>query len=348
MQIKTFRGKNLSEVMARIKKEIGPDAVILSSDNITDKGEKYLEVTVAREKALEQPEKQPRTQTDNFKQEFLREWEKFQKNIYTLIKPQLTKTNITPRQKQVLDYLEKQGVSTDLILELYARISKSPDSAILKILSQTIKIHPWKDRFTSRRIHAFIGPSGSGQTSTLLRLALEQKKSVAKILVLNANINHASGRLYLKHFSELSGLTYHETDRLSKNILNHFKEFDYILIDLPPLAQGKNLLASMKRLQASSEIAIHLILTPGYSSEQLNFFCDQYSHSQMASLIWTKLDETCIFGRIMNIAWKTELPISYLSYGPGLKKCSVSATQDNVWRLIFKKELPNGCKIATC
>jgi flagellar biosynthesis protein FlhF len=104
----------------------------------------------------------------------------------------------------------------------------------------------------------------------------------------------------------------------------------------------------MKRLQASSEIAIHLILTPGYSSEQLNFFCDQYSHSQMASLIWTKLDETCIFGRIMNIAWKTELPISYLSYGPGLKKCSVSATQDNVWRLIFKKELPNGCKIATC
>ena len=348
MQIKTFRGKTLSEVMARIKKEIGPDAVILNSDDVTDKGEKYFEVTVARENDIEQQKREPNYYAYNFEQEFRLEWEKFQKNIYALIKPHLNKNNITPRQKQVLDYLEKQGVSTELILEIYARISQSPDTPILKILSQAIKIQSWMEKFTPQKIHAFTGPSGSGQTSTSLRLALELKKSSAKILILNANINHAGGKLYLKHFSELSGLAYHETDRLSRSILNHFKEFDYILIDLPPLAQGKNLLASMKELQASSEIAIHLVLAPAYSSEQLNFFSVQYSHPQMASLIWTKLDETCIFGRIMNIAWKTRLPISYLSYGPGLKKSSVPATQDNVWRLIFKKELPNGCKIITC
>ena len=79
------------------------------------------------------------------------------------------------RQKQVLDYLEKQGVSTELILEIYARISQSPDTPILKILSQAIKIQSWMEKFTPQKIHAFTGPSGSGQTSTLLRLALELK-----------------------------------------------------------------------------------------------------------------------------------------------------------------------------
>ncbi|WP_457571046.1 flagellar biosynthesis protein FlhF [Desulfovulcanus sp.] len=345
MQIKTFRGKTSSEVMARIKKEVGPDAVILSSENITENGQKWYEVVVALEREVEGDIKHQIPDKSNFDLDFRLEWEKFKKSIYDLVKPQLNKENITPRQRQVLDFLEKQGAGTDLILDLYSKMRQSSNTPVLKILGQAIKITPWTDKFTSRRIHAFAGPSGSGQTTTLLRLALEMKRSSKKILVLNANKDQAGGRLYLKHFAELSGLVYLEGDTLDQNSLEKFNSYDYIFIDLPGISPGKTLSACLTELKVARDVAIHLVFSPSYSNEHFDLFVCKYSHPQAQSLIWTKLDEGCIFGPIINLAWKMDLPISYLSYGPGLKNYSTSATQDNVWRLIFKKELPNECKV---
>jgi flagellar biosynthesis protein FlhF len=114
---------------------------------------------------------------------------------------------------------------------------------------------------------------------------------------------------------------------------------------MPSLGPGKTLNTYLTELKIIREVAIHLIFSPVYSYEQFGFFAQKYSHPQVKSLVWTKLDEACIFGLLINFAWKMDLPISYFGYGPSLKNCSTSATQDNLWRLIFKKELPNGCKV---
>ncbi|MBT8764401.1 hypothetical protein KFV02_10695 [Desulfohalobiaceae bacterium Ax17] len=346
MQIKTFRGKTSSEVMARVKKELGPDAVILSSENITENGQKWYEIVVALEREVEKDLKPQIPKKTNFDLDFRLEWENFKKSIYDLVKPQLNRENITPRQRQVLDFLEKQGAGTDLILELYNKVSRSNNTPILKILGQTVKVAPWTEKFVSQRIHAFTGPSGTGKTTTLLRLALEiKKRQPQKILVLNANNTQAGGRLYLKHFAELSGLAYTEVTTLDQKTFKRFDNYDYIFVDMPSLGPGKTLNTYLTELKIIREVAIHLIFSPVYSYEQFDFFAQKYSHSQVKSLVWTKLDEACIFGLLINLAWKMDLPISYFGYGPSLKNCSTSATQDNLWRLIFKKELPNGCKV---
>ncbi len=41
MQVRTFTGTSTSEIMARIKSELGPDAIILSNQKQTGKSDHY-------------------------------------------------------------------------------------------------------------------------------------------------------------------------------------------------------------------------------------------------------------------------------------------------------------------
>jgi flagellar biosynthesis protein FlhF len=69
---------------------------------------------------------------------------------------------------------------------------------------------------------------------------------------------------------------------------------------------------------------------------------DKYKSEQLASVIWTKLDEACTFGSILNLAFAGGLPVSALSYGPGLKNSISPASEEMIWRLLFMRRLPDG------
>jgi flagellar biosynthesis protein FlhF len=117
-----------------------------------------------------------------------------------------------------------------------------------------------------------------------------------------------------------------------------------ILIDLPGLS-GKTNLKEWSQLYGLSEcpdLSIHLVMNPYYSPAQFERFVDKYKSEQLASVIWTKLDEACTFGAILNMAFASGLPVSALSYGPGLKNSISPASEEMVWRLMFMRRLPDG------
>ena len=59
MQVKTYVGATPQEVMARIKEELGPDAVILSNRTFRKNGERLHEFTVGIERALADAQRSP-------------------------------------------------------------------------------------------------------------------------------------------------------------------------------------------------------------------------------------------------------------------------------------------------
>ena len=89
-------------------------------------------------------------------------------------------------------------------------------------------------------------------------------------------------------------------------------------------------------------LSIHLVLNPYYSPAQFTRFVEEYKSEQLASVIWTKLDEACTFGSILNMAFASGLPVSALSYGTGLKNSIKAASGDMIWRLLFMRTLPDG------
>lgn len=349
MQIKTFRGKSYSRLIKEIKSELGPDAVILSSDCVSTNGKKTYEVVAALENGTEpQAAENDRadlisrpdaSQGDN---DWRLEWENFKNSFYKIIKNNVPGPNITKRQKQVLEYLENQGVYPEVIMDLWSSMAENIHMPTLKVLGDTVPTSSWEKHLSQGRVHAFMGPSGAGKTTTVLRLALEARKNNPnwKICLVNTDTQHAGGRLYLKHYASLSGLNYLEAKSAAdwQDLVMKKTAFDLILIDTPGFGGESETIS--RDIEELLDVQGHLILSPVYGPSQIDHYISISRRSNAISIIWTKIDEACNYGVVVNASWKSKLPVSYLSYGKGLKQCSCSADQESLWMLIFKKRLP--------
>ncbi len=355
MHIKTYLGPNTKTILAEIKEELGPDAVILSSRTVRRDGKNLSEVTAGVEREQPPGAGQPNAGAHegmarpSFSgpgpKSWQREWAQIHDHFMALLKPHMRLGDLTQRQRAALEYLQQEGVNDNAILHLYRALIVTPHASILEPLSAMVPCRPWAADKWPQRIHAVTGPAGVGKTVTALRLALALKNENPDMAVclVNADVNKGHGRLVLKHYAELSDLLYCEAASakdLAKWARNGH-EADRFIIDFPAPARGDSLAAAMSRMGfVSRNMDIHLLLSPQYSGRQLSVFAEIYRSENLASLIWTKLDEADTYGELVNVALNMGLPISALSAGAGLTDSLTAAEKSSVWRLIFKHEMP--------
>jgi flagellar biosynthesis protein FlhF len=349
MQVKTFTGKSTKDIMARIKDELGPDAIILSNQKQTRKGQVCYEIMAALDVPQEQGtagvSRLPLGQDEAG--DLREEWSKLRKQLMAVLKPQMDFGLLTPRQQLVMEYLEREGVKEDVLLDLWEKFRRAPETPTLSVMNGMVGLSPWFCTAWKHKLHLLAGPYGSGKTSTTLRLALAMKKTRpdARILVVNADRSQGKGRLYLRHYTELSGLSYRELDNSAQwEGLHHDVETnDLVLVDLPGLPGRQNLDDWLRDISGNNLPACHahLVLSPLFGAAQMDSFVSRLRCCSAASIIWTKLDEACNFGEILNQANSTGLPVSLFSVGPDLKNSIVQPKDQDVWRLLLRHELPS-------
>ena len=159
-----------------------------------------------------------------------------------------------------------------------------------------------------------------------------------------ADQGQGKGRLVLRHYADLSGLAFREASNFEEmqEVLKESSRFDLVFIDLAGLS-GKATLGERLAdlgLVDGRDMAAHLVVAPYFCASQYAEIARRYATPLLKSLIWTKLDEACSFGALLNLARLTELPVSALSFGSGLKNSIAPAKSDMMWRLIFKHTLP--------
>lgn len=348
MQVKTFTGTSTKDIMARIKEELGPDAIILSNQKHNSKGVTCYEIMAA----LDVP--QPTAGTvesvaplGQGEAACLREeWTKLRKQLMAVLKPQMDIGLLTPRQQLVFEYLEREGVKEDVLMDLWEKFRRAPETPTLSVMNRMVGVAPWLDTQWEHKFHLLAGPFGSGKTSTALRLALAMKKTRrgARIMVVNADRSQGKGRLYLRHYTELSGLSYRELDNSAQweSLRRDAEGFDLVLVDLPGLPGRQNLDSWLRDVSGGNlpPCHVHLVLSPLFGSAQMDNFVSRLRGASTASIIWTKLDEACNYGEIINQANSTGLPVSLFSVGPDLKNTLVQPKDQDVWKLLLRHELP--------
>ena len=348
MQVKTFRGKSANMLMQRVKAELGQDAVILSTHTFEDETGTVCEMTAA----LEQNHEENQTAAGSGEAEIVRsgwgewhkEWDQIKAQLMELMRPQLRLDELSPRQRMALEFLSREGVGEGVLLDLWQDLRKDPQRSVLSGLGRIVRIRPLvgeEDKYV-----AMSGPGGVGKSLTLLRTALSHAKSnpESRILIANADCNHGRGRLILKHYAELSRMYYAEIGGWNEeDIVALGRKFDRIFLDLPSLSGDLTLeeYLTLNRLNGLTDLAIHLVLSPHYSNRQLDSFLRRYKSAKTKGLVWTKCDEACTFGSLVNVAYSTAAPISGISFGPGLRGSMVQAREIDVWRMLFKHELPD-------
>lgn len=344
MQVKTFTGATSQEVLARIKAEMGPEAVILGNRTYRRNGVVCHEITAG----LERNESESRNQEAGAPSgwgEWHKEWMQIKDQIFALMKPAIQLERLTPRQRVALEYLQREGVSDAVALALYKRLLAEPGASVLECLCGMVPIKAWGPEHWSQRVHLMVGPFGFGKTTTALRFALHLRKTEpeARIAFINADCLRGNGRLILRHWAGLSNFSYMEApDKAAmQQALQAAASCRAVFVDVPGLSRKQNLAQWRADMGLDAlEAATHLVLSPFCDPLQTQVFLSRYKSDGSGSLVWTKLDEAESFGSIVNVACAARLPVSALSFGAELKESLVPATEPLIWRLIFKRQIP--------
>lgn len=344
MQVKTYTGTTTQEVLARVKAELGPDAVILGNRAFRKNGVRCHEITVG----IERPATGTAVEsTPPGWSEWHKEWLQIKEHLFALMKPSIQMERLTPRQRVALEYLQREGVSDIVALELYRRLLAAPGASVLESLSDMAPVRGWGAHTWPQRVHCVAGPFGAGKTTTALRLALALRKQrpEARIAFINADCQRGNGRLVLRHWAELSDFSYLEAqDAISmERAMTASAGADVVFVDMPGLVRNDTLAQSRALLGLKEQdAATHLVLSPHHDSVQTAALLARYQVDAPGSLVWTKLDEAVSYGALVNVGAACRLPVSALSFGPGLRDTLAPATESLLWRLIFKRQLPEG------
>jgi flagellar biosynthesis protein FlhF len=342
MQVKTFTGGTSQEILARIKAEMGSDAVILSNRTCSKNGAVIYEITAGVDRAAENAALRDGGPGLS---EWQKEWLQIKNQLFALMKPAIQLERLTPRQRVALEYLQREGVSDEVTVELYNRLLAEPGSSVLECLYAMVPVRPWGDSQWKERVHIVTGPFGSGKTTTALRFALHLRKNEpdSRVAFINADCLRGNGRLVLRHWTELSNFAYMEApDRASmKQALAACGEMKAVFIDAPGFSGEQNFTGWREDMGIpGKESAVHLTLSPFFDSTQVRAFLQRYRYDGPAGIVWTKLDEAECFGNIVNAACVCGMPVTALSFGSHLKESLVPATEALIWRLIFKRQIP--------
>lgn len=350
MQVKTFIGPSTQSVLAQVKAELGPSAIILSSRDFQKDGQRQYEVTAG----IDRPITSGGNNSNNLNgesppqgwDEWFRDWTKVKEHLYALMQPSIQWERLSSRQRTALEYLQREEVDDAVIMELYHRLSSVPGSSPFEALSEIVPIRPWSAESWPERIQGITGPFGAGKTTSALRMALLLRKTDPSIRIgfINADCERANSRLVLKHWAELSEFGYFEASdpESMEKVIEQNEDKDYLFIDFPGISNPKETLTmQLSALGLSSmEFVVHLALPPHYATLQNQAFLSKYQSQHLSSIVWTKLDEAATYGSIVNVAMATGLPISALSYGIGLSDTLSSVYESVLWKLVFKHQLP--------
>ena len=281
------------------------------------------------------------------------EWSCIKAHLLALMKPALRLDLLAPRQRLALEYLHGQGVEEEALLRLYERLRDDDTANILAPLSELVGVRPWEIQEWPQRIHFISGPFGAGKTSVAIRMALTLRRSApdCRVCLINADATRGNGRLLLRHYCELSDLDYNEASSTLELVaaLNKAERAGYerIFVDLPGIGKDKKLATLLadagmieRQGEKADDAAVHLAIPPQYSSMEMRNILERYRSRHAGSIIWTRLDESSQFGQIVNVGIASRLPVSALSFGPGLGHSFTPAQSVMLWRLLFKQELP--------
>lgn len=358
MRVMTYRGPSNAHVLTKVKEELGSEAIILSNKTVTEGGKKVCEIMVAIDQPQEPepPQKDEDTYLGGESAPSLPssqaiggwadEWGQIKDHLLALLRPQMDLSSLSPRQRLALEFLEREGVDPKVILSIYRTLIKDAGQSILPVLRKIAPIKPFVPEKMGSKFLVFTGPAGSGKTSALIRLALQDKKNNpgSRICLATCDTTQGKGRLVLKHYAELSGLAFREI-AIKEDfaaLMGDSAEFDRVYMDFPGLKNGETMREIMSELgmESVSDLSVHIVLNPYFAAAQYERFLKDYNCKQAGSLIWTKLDEACSFGSLINAAAISGLPVSAMSYGTGLRNSIVPAKDEALWRLIFKHQLP--------
>jgi flagellar biosynthesis protein FlhF len=363
MQVKTFKAPTMEKALALVKKELGPDAVILGSRKVrVGSEEPCFEVSAARDIQLVHPESANPEDHGERLPEILDGIQEIKSFLSLLIssKDQLAQFQANQPladfyhsllvrgldEKQVFIILNKAASDLNGDSVDRRRVFNAFCKGFIARLSCT---RPFRGISSTGApaIFTFLGPTGVGKTTTLAKLAAYLKiKRRLELGIISLDTYRIGAVDQLQTYTGILQVPFTVVQNKTEltNALGDFKHCDAILVD----TTGRNYLIRdhVRRLKSLfsdvPRFSHFLVLSATAKDEDLKQTIAHFREIDINSLIFTKLDETVYLGCILNQLLRFNYPVSYLSTGQRVPEDIEPATQKRLLSFL----LPAGNQIA--
>jgi flagellar biosynthesis protein FlhF len=211
-------------------------------------------------------------------------------------------------------------------------------------LERRFSVEPVLGRPGARpKIVALVGPPGAGKSATLAKLAVNfalRRGQAAQILSMDTYRIAATEPV--RTYAALLGVGFQalETATALRQALAESVYKDLVLIDTPGYGprdvEAASELAGI--LGAHAEIDVHLVLAATTKSADLTSAVDRFEIFRPGKLLFTRVDETSVFGPAFSEAVRTAKPISFLTTGQSVPEDIEEAAKDRIVELITEPQ----------
>lgn len=224
-----------------------------------------------------------------------------------------------------------------------AAASENPERRLESELARLFRVDPTLGTGPSPRVVALVGPTASGKTTTLVKLAARyglSPRRPAQIISLDSYRIAAAEQLRCYAAILGTGFQALESPAALARALEEHRNKDLVLIDTPGYglremdAAGE--LAAV--LSSRDDIDVHLVLTASMKPADLTRVAECYERFRPSKLIFTRLDETATFGPMVSEAARSARPISFLASGQQIPEDLEPAATARVLELVLGRE----------
>ncbi len=244
------------------------------------------------------------------------------------------------KAESLLDMNHIEGPFRERILSLVdtqseEKVKRSLTEAIINntLIDYQTQAHP-------DHAMVFIGPTGTGKTTTLAKVAHLAKRDGRRVAIISLDSYRVGAYEQIKAFGDALGVPVALCRAEDEVILalERFNWYDLVLVDTMGISNKdvelglklRGLLSQFKRVRTS----FVFVSSPSMKEEDLTDHFERYKEYKPSSLIATKLDETETIGNILSFSYKVKLPLLFLTDGQkvpdDIEKASTSSVLDHL------------------
>jgi flagellar biosynthesis protein FlhF len=257
-----------------------------------------------------------------------------------------------PELQRLEKQLEKNGVEPEVALQLLRAVNKEvsekgyPQSVTLgqlvgKFIAASVKVSGPIETIPGRaRVVAFIGPTGVGKTTNLVKLASQYSLiHQLKVALLTADTYRIGAVEQLRIYRDIIDIPFEavNTPQDLKEALRRHADRDLIFFDTAGRSpQNKKQLSELRAfLEAAGAAEVHLVISATTKNEDLLPIVGKFGLVPINRFLISKLDETRSHGMILNLASNFSIPMSYLSNGQNVPNDIEIATPERLAELVL-------------